>query len=130
MSRSLNSDIFAMLFVVTLALAGCTTTNDKGYQPWQKKDFLNLCFILDDANEIEQISFSSDHRMAAVTFGEQRGDYFKECAPLMCWRLRNGKLQIYDHDNRVYTTWTFLRRENNVIYVLNERNETRRYRNE
>lgn len=123
----MHSIIF--VWAIVILLSGCQTIEDKSQPRWQKKDFVDRHFVLDDARKIDEISFMSDHRMAAVTFGDHVGDMYKICAPLMYWRLRDGRLEIYDEDKEIYATWTFLRRDGDFVYVRNEQGKTLRYIN-
>jgi hypothetical protein len=127
MSAFSHRAVFTVALIALLGFSGCCTSPQIPRSVWRKQDFLNRQFTLDDSRRIEYVWFYSDHRMAAVTFGEHFGDIYKTCAPLMFWRLRNGRLQIYDYDKRVYSTWTFIRSEGDAVYVLNEYGKTLRY---
>jgi len=127
MSLIFHRAVFSVAMIVFVGLSGCGTTEQSPHLSWRKQDFLNRHFTLDDTRRIEDVWFYSDHRMAAVTFGEHTGDMYKTCSPLMFWRLRNGRLQIYDYDKRVYSTWTLIRSDGDKYYVLNEDDKTLRY---
>ncbi|HRJ73874.1 MAG TPA: hypothetical protein PLS03_16745 [Terrimicrobiaceae bacterium] len=101
-----------------LTLASCASL-PKGTPQWQRSDFLGKTFSLDHPTKIEQITFARQSRLAPVTFGQDDGKEIWVCAPLMYWRLRDGRLEVYDYDKTIYERFTLISRDEDLVTVTN-----------
>lgn len=111
------------LLLAVLSLASCATSPEKPPK-WKHSDFLEKRFSLIHPTEVEDIKFCRNSRMAAVTFGIQNKWL---CAPLMYWRVKQNRLEVYGDDGKLYQAFTLVSRGNGKVTVTDLKGEQATY---
>ena len=96
---------------------------------WSDSDYLEKTLILDDPIVIREFTFPKDH-LSTVTIGTRKNKdgYMEVAGPLMPWGLRDGKLQIIDHDKSIFESLTLLMRRPGQITAKNIHGDIVNYR--
>jgi hypothetical protein len=109
----------AIHIIFILSLASCVNSSKEQLPRWQRSDFVGQTFSLDHPTRIEDITFSRQAHLAPVTFGTRDGEYTEICGPLMYWRLKGGKLEVYDYDKTIYESFTLVSKDDRTVTVHN-----------
>jgi len=113
----------AFYLALSLAICGCATSPKEQMPRWQRSDFLGKTFSLDQPSKIEDITFARRGHFAPVTFGGRDGKESWLCSPLMYWRLRGGRLEVYEYDKTIYESFTLISRSEHTVTVTNLKGE-------
>jgi hypothetical protein len=114
-------------------LTACAVTQKPESKPnaapikWTRNDVVGLAMDLVDPTAIEWMEFTKDG-FAPVTVGKQVGATTQVCGPLYYWKLVDGRLRIFDYQNKIYEELTLLSRGSFHIVAKRRSGETVTYK--